>query len=324
MSTIFNCTESEIENAALALIEGHLVAFPTETVYGLGADATNQKAVTRIYEVKGRPKNHPIIVHISSLEVLCTWAVDIPEYALELATAFWPGPMTLLLNRTSLVGDFITGGQEKVGIRIPSHALANALLKEFESKGGLGIAAPSANRFSKVSPTNPLDVSEELSNFLSPNDLILNGGQCDIGLESTIIDCTERGPIILRPGAITDKMIESKLNLSILSKKANNYDNKIRTSGLLQVHYSPEAKVFLSGTPKYGDGFIALSNFDTPQGAVRLASPSNNQEYAKLLYNALRKADQSQIKNIFIIPPKGEGIALAIRDRLNKCAGLKG
>ena len=191
MAIISNCTASIIRDAALALKEGHLVAFPTETVYGLGADATNEKAVSRIYEVKGRPTDHPLIVHISSMELLDKWASEIPEYAIKLAGAFWPGPMTLVLKRTDLAKDFITGGQDTVAIRVPFHTLANQLLKEFESLGGDGVAAPSANRFGKVSPTNSQAVEEELDNFLLENDQILDGGQSQIGIESTIIDCTK-------------------------------------------------------------------------------------------------------------------------------------
>jgi L-threonylcarbamoyladenylate synthase len=153
MTIISDCTETAIKDAATSLIKGDLVAFPTETVYGLGADATNKNAAGRIYAVKGRPKGHPLIVHISSLENLDKWARDIPEFAVKLACTFWPGPMTLILPRTDLAKDFITGDQDNVGVRIPSHTVALALLKQFESQGGLGVAAPSANRFGAVSPT---------------------------------------------------------------------------------------------------------------------------------------------------------------------------
>ena len=170
MSIISNCTATAIKDAAIALIEGELVAFPTETVYGLGADATNKDAISRIYKVKGRPVGHPLIVHISSLVNLDKWARDIPDYAVNLARVFWPGPMTLILPRTDLAKDFITGDQDNVGIRIPSHSVALALLKEFESLGGLGVAAPSANRFGAVSPTTASAVEIELADFLSRND----------------------------------------------------------------------------------------------------------------------------------------------------------
>jgi len=267
MAIISNCTASIIKDAALALKEGHLVAFPTETVYGLGADATNKDAVARIYEVKGRPKDHPLIVHISSMELMDKWASEIPEYAIKLARAFWPGPMTLVLKRTELAKDFITGSQDTVAIRVPFHTLANQLLKEFESLGGYGVAAPSANRFGKVSPTNSQAVEEELSNFLSENDQILDGGQSQIGIESTIIDCTKDLPVILRPGYITSEMVESFLSLNLANFDSGN--NKVMVPGLLEAHYSPNARVILNGVPQQGHGFIALADIPTPAGMVR-------------------------------------------------------
>jgi L-threonylcarbamoyladenylate synthase len=209
MAIISNCTASVIKDAALALKEGHLVAFPTETVYGLGADATNEKAVARVYGVKGRPTDHPLIVHISSFELMDEWASEIPEYAIDLAREFWPGPMTLILPRTHLAKDFITGGQNNVGLRVPSHTHALALLNAFEALGGKGIAAPSANRFGAVSPTTASAVDAELGAFLKITDKILNGGSCKVGIESTIIECTFEKPTILRPGAVTLEMIEA-------------------------------------------------------------------------------------------------------------------
>jgi L-threonylcarbamoyladenylate synthase len=322
MTVISNCTASIIKDAALALKEGHLVAFPTETVYGLGADATNEKAVARIYEVKGRPIDHPLIVHIASMELMDKWASEIPEYAIKLARAFWPGPMTLVLKRTELAKNFITGGQDTVAIRVPSNTLANQLLREFESLCGDGIAAPSANRFGKVSPTCAEDVMEELSEYLSAKDLILDGGSSIVGVESTIIACTESDPLILRPGGITASMINNLLDLSI-EVETNLSRIEIKASGLLESHYSPNARVYLSGTPKTGDGFIALSNFPTPEGAIRLTSPASNQEYARTLYQGLRLADSKKLSNVFVVPPVGDDIAVAICDRLAKSAFMK-
>lgn len=322
MVIISKCTASIISDAALALKEGNLVAFPTETVYGLGADATNEKAVARIYEVKGRPTDHPLIVHISSMELLDKWASEIPEYAIKLARDFWPGPMTLVLKRTDLAKDFITGSQNTVAVRIPSHTLANQLLRDFESLGGKGIAAPSANRFGKVSPTCAEDVLEELSEFLGAQDLVLDGGPSIVGVESTIIDCTKRAPIILRPGGITASMVYNLLGLSAeVETKLPRI--QIRVPGLLETHYSPKARVYLSGTPKAGDGFIALSNFPTPQGVFRLAAPANNQEFARILYQGLRLADSKKLLNVFVVPPVGDDIAVAICDRLAKSAFMK-
>ena len=317
MEIITNPSQVEIKKAAQALKDGHLVAFPTETVYGLGADATNEKAVSRIYSVKGRPSDHPLIVHISSINGLAKWATQVPDYAIELARAFWPGPMSLILPRTKLAQDFITGGQENVGLRVPSHPLALELLRQFELAGGKGIAAPSANRFGAVSPTTCEAVKEELDSYLLEQDLILNGGSSLVGVESTIVDCTHERAIILRPGAVTEEMIKTIINVQI-----QNFDlPKTRTSGVFASHYSPKAEVVLNGTVKQGDGFLALSSLTTPTGAIRLASPSNIQDYAKELYEALRLGDRKGLKRIVVVTPDGEGLALAIRDRLSKSAG---
>ena len=319
MNITSNCTATAIKDAAAALIKGDLVAFPTETVYGLGADATNKDAIARIYKVKGRPVGHPLIVHISSLANLDKWASDIPEYAVNLARAFWPGPMTLILPRTKLAKDFITGGQDNIGLRIPSHTVALELLKEFEAQGGLGIAAPSANRFGALSPTTAKDVQKELSEYLEPIDLILDGGSSLVGVESTIINCTQNIPKILRPGAITSDMIDDLLGISVISG-LQNFDNQIKAPGLLESHYAPSAKIFLTGTPKPGDGFIALAAIKTPKAAIRLARPVTNKEYAQILYQALRLADSKKIERVFVIPPEGLDIAVAINDRLNRSA----
>lgn len=320
MSIISNCTAAVINEAATSLIRGNLVAFPTETVYGLGADATNKDAIARIYKVKGRPAGHPLIVHISSIVNLNKWARDIPEYAVNLARAFWPGPMTLILPRTDLAKDFITGSQDNVGLRVPSHHVALELLKEFESQGGLGIAAPSANRFGAVSPTNAGAVEIELADSLSVNDQILDGGPCSIGIESTIINCTQNKPSILRPGAVTKEIIEDTLGVTIELDISNSESIKIKAAGLLESHYAPNAKVFLTGSPTLGDGFIALDSFTTPIGALRIAAPKTNEEYAQVLYEAFRLADIKGLKRVFVIPPTGEGIAVAINDRLAKSA----
>ena len=321
MSIISNCTASAILDAATSLINGNLVAFPTETVYGLGADATNKDAVARIYEVKGRPSEHPLIVHISSMELLDKWASEIPEYAIKLARAFWPGPMTLILPRTELAKDFITGGQNNVGIRVPAHTVALALLKMFEAQGGFGVAAPSANRFGKVSPTSADDVEEELSKYLKSKDLVLDGGSCLVGIESTIINCTNIIPTILRPGAITDSMISDLLGINTEVITGKNLDN-IKAPGILDSHYSPKARVYLSGTPSVGDGFIALSKFPTPSGAIRLTSPATNEEYARTLYEGLRLADSKKLNKVFVIPPRGDDISVAICDRLQKASEI--
>jgi len=320
MALISSFTASTLKDSAASLRSGHLVAFPTETVYGLGVDATNKAAVAHLYQVKGRPSDHPLIVHISSMANLDKWARAIPEYAIELARTFWPGPMTLILPRTNLAKDYITGNQDSVGIRVPSHPLASALLTEFEDQDGLGVAAPSANRFGKVSPTTADAVFEELSGYLSPADLILDGGACEVGVESTIINCTQDLPEILRPGAITAKMINEFIGLQVNQIATGGNKSTIKAPGLLQSHYAPKAKVFLSTKPNLGDGFIAVSDIPTPPGAIRLAAPKNNKEYAQLLYQALRLADTKQLPNVIVIPPNGDDLASAICDRLEKCS----
>lgn len=309
---ISTCTADAIDQAAAQLRAGSLVAFPTETVYGLGADATNASAVARIYEVKGRPQDHPLIVHIASMNDMNKWCKEIPEYAISLARDFWPGPMTLILKRSRLAQDFITGGQESVGVRVPNHTLALALLHAFIKIGGAGIAAPSANRFGQVSPTTAQAVQEEIGNYLQPQDQIMDGGASEVGVESTIIDCTHERPRILRPGAITEEMIIDSTGLSLLE----NVDDVIRVSGSLENHYSPQAKVILDSTTKDGQGFIALAEISTPQGAIRLASPRDIDEYARSLYSALRSGDSQGITEIAVIQPEGDGLAVAIRDRL--------
>ena len=302
-------------DAAAHLKAGDLVAFPTETVYGLGADATNLHAVSRIYSVKGRPNDHPLIVHIASMDRMDDWASDVPEYAIALARSFWPGPMTLILKRSELAGDFITGGQDSVGVRVPDHVVALALLEAFEKVGGKGVAAPSANRFGHVSPTTAAAVVEELGDYLSKDDLVLDGGACAVGVESTIIDCTGAAPSVLRPGAISVAMIEECTGLMVTGS-----DKGIRVSGSLENHYAPEAKVYLHETPLPGQGFIAHASIQTPPGVIRLASPHDDDEFAQLLYAALREADARGLTEVVVVQPLGIGIAVAIQDRLARAA----
>jgi L-threonylcarbamoyladenylate synthase len=317
MEIISNPSQVDIKKAAQALKDGHLVSFPTETVYGLGADATNEKAVSRVYSVKARPTDHPLIVHISSINQLGKWAVDIPEYAIKLAEEFWPGPMTLILKRSEIAKDFITGGQENVGVRVPSHPVALELLSEFEKLGGKGIAAPSANKFGAVSPTSAIAVMAELGDYLSNLDLILDGGNCLVGIESTIIDTTTDYARIIRLGSVTSELIAKRTGSIISSDNSKSY---IRASGLFKSHYSPKAKLSLKYPVNPGDGFIALESIPTPLGAIRLATPRTVQQYANELYAALRTGDERGIKNIVAIEPIGQGIAEAIRDRLGKAS----
>lgn len=318
MNLKINYSTKSIKSAAAALRNGYLVAFPTETVYGLGSDATNGSAVARVYTVKGRPFGHPVIVHISSLSRIELWATEIPDYALKLAKSFWPGPITLVLRRQSLAKNFITGGQNNVALRVPSHPIAIELLLEFEKIGGLGVAAPSANRFGKVSPTTALAVEIELGKYLSDSDQILDGGPSQIGVESTIIDCTQDTPLILRPGGITLEMIEETLEIKLSNSTSS--IKEIKVPGMLASHYSPIAKVFLSGTPSPGDGYIAMADIPTPKGLIRLASPKDNDDYAHLLYESLRSADRQGLKKVFVVQPDNQGVGMAINDRLTKAA----
>jgi L-threonylcarbamoyladenylate synthase len=319
-----NCSVDALATAAQSLREGSLVAFPTETVYGLGADATNAQAVARIYEVKGRPADHPLIVHIADLKYLEQWISDIPEYAIALAREFWPGPMTLILRRSELAKDFITGGQDTVGIRIPDNSLALGLLDAFHKLGGAGIAAPSANRFGQVSPTTAEAVQEELGSYLSDTDLVLDGGPSVVGVESTIIDCTGEHPRILRPGAITIEMIEEVTGIKVTSSSSglmnSSKEEATRVSGSLENHYAPKAKVFLDQQPVVGSGYIGLESINTPVGSIRLASPKSLEEFARVLYSALREGDHRGLDFIYIDQPTGEGLAIAIRDRLSRSA----
>jgi L-threonylcarbamoyladenylate synthase len=297
------------------LKDGHLVTVPTETVYGLGADSQSADAVAKIYKAKGRPADHPLIVHVSSVDALGDWASDVPEYAIALAREFWPGPMTLVVKRSELAKDFVTGGQDTVGIRVPEHAVALALLQEFERIGGRGVAAPSANRFGAVSPTTASAVEDELADFLSADDLVLDGGASQVGVESTIIDCTGESPRILRLGAVTVEMIEGVTNLSVDDSPEK---TEIRVSGSLESHYAPEAKVILNAVAQPGDGLIAMADVETPVGVIRLAAPNSVDEYGALLYSSLRAADSKDLRKVVAVEPQGDGLAAAIRDRLTR------
>ena len=310
------CTIDALARAAAQLKDGNLIAFPTETVYGLGTDAENESAVSRIYKVKARPQDHPLIVHIGDWQLMGEWAEEIPDYAIDLARAFWPGPMTLILKRSELAKDFVTGNQNTVGIRVPNQTLALQLLNEFSKIGGKGIAAPSANRFGHVSPTTADAVRDEIGAFLDENDSILDGGPCSVGVESTIIDCTSPNPKILRPGAITIEDVKGVTGLAVESPN----NSEIRVSGSLENHYAPAAQVLLDVTAQPGDGFIALAEIPSPDGVIRLATPKNIEAFAHDLYAALRDADLKGLTRVVVHQPKGDGLAIAIRDRLKRAS----
>jgi L-threonylcarbamoyladenylate synthase len=317
MEIIVNPSQEEIKKAAKALKDGHLVAFPTETVYGLGADASNEKSVRRIYELKDRPVTLPLITHISSISFLEKWTTDIPNYAIKLAQHFWPGPITLILKRKENVSKLITSGQKNIGIRVPNNWCALELLKEFELLGGLGIAAPSANRYKSISPTSAIDVWKELGDQFSSNDMILDGGSCAIGIESTIIDCLGSSPIILRPGWITADMISEILGEKLPQTK---FQNLIKHSGSDLSHYLPKTPLIINVKPKPGDGLIALSKIETPIGVHRLSSPNSLESFAWGLYASFRKADELKLNSIIVVLDELGGLADAIMDRVTKAA----
>jgi len=315
---ISNPTSDDSKKAAVALTQGNLVVFPTETVYGIGADASNAQAINRIYRIKNRPNSSPLIVHISTIRNLFYWASSVPNYAQTLAETFWPGPMTLILKRGTGVSDLLTGGQSSVGIRVPSNRIAQELLLEFENLGGLGIAAPSANKHGEVSATTAHAVQEAFGDEGINGDLILNGGTCEYGIESTIINCTDASPSILRPGVITPELIEVYTGITCNPSKIS---NGVIAPGMSLKHYAPQTKILINHLPEKGDGLIAEGNFPTPPGVVRISSPKNLFEYAKTLYQSFEKADSLKVKSLCIYLPESEsGIAVAIKDRVLKAA----
>lgn len=288
---------------------------PTETVYGLAADARNESAVRRIFQTKGRPADHPLIVHLADNTEVDAWARDIPTYARLLAAAYWPGPLTLILPRAHDVLDVVTGGQDTVGLRIPAHDLARQLIRA----AGTGVAAPSANRFGKVSPTTVQHVLDDIGPLLHSGDAVLDGGPCLIGVESTIVDCTGSRPRLLRSGAITVDMIEQTTGLDLLAA-----DGKVRASGTLASHYAPDATVRIAtadavpSTP--GAGLIALRTVPTPPAMVRLLDAEDAGAYARGLYAALRAGDAAGLDTIVAVLPDDAGLGSAIRDRLRRAA----
>ena len=312
----------DITTAVTALLSGKLCAIPTETVYGLAANALDAKAVGRVFDAKDRPADHPLIVHVATAEDATEWIVDLPQWAQDLTAAAWPGPLTIVGSRTELAIDSVTGGQNTVAVRVPNHPIAKALLSKLKDQGVKGLVAPSANRFGHVSPTNAAHVLADLGPYLKANgDLILDGGDCQVGLESTIVLATGAKPVILRPGAITAADIERITGIAVAAQSNSNP----RVSGSLDSHYSPNAKVVLvadvareiSGAMS---GFLALADVPTPSGLVRLGSPVNLEEFAHELYGCLRTGDDLNLETIFVVPPSGDGLAQAINDRLQRAA----
>ncbi|WP_261379359.1 L-threonylcarbamoyladenylate synthase [Denitratisoma sp. DHT3] len=319
----------ELERAVLLLRAGELVAIPTETVYGLGADAANPAAVARIFAAKGRPADHPLIVHIPDAGHLERWARDIPPAARALAAAFWPGPLTLILKRQPTVPDAVTGGQDTVGLRVPGHPLARALLAAFAAAGGSGgIAAPSANRFGRISPTSADHVREELGDKVA---LILDGGPCAVGIESTIVDLSRGAPAILRPGAITAAQIAAVLQGAPVDADTGNAAAAAapRVSGSLEAHYAPVTPIRL----------VAPADLETTAQALRargqrpalltlmpgadddrLAAGADAAAYAHNLYAALRQLDHLGADLILVETPPATEAWQAVHDRLGRAA----
>ncbi len=296
-------TGSSIERALEILRNGGLVAIPTETVYGLAGDASNEAAVRRIFEAKGRPADHPLIVHVAAAEQLADWAATVPTAAAILADTCWPGPLTLLVPRAVHVLSVVTGGRDTVGIRVPAHPLTTELLTRF----GGGLAAPSANRFGKVSPTTAAHVIADLGSRV---DYVLDGGACPVGVESTIVDCSVEPSQILRPGGISSEEISELLNGALAAA-----DGPSRASGMLVSHYAPSARVVLADT--VGEATAVAAR--TP-GAWILDHSDDLITYARNLYADLRSADERGVQTIVAVMPAAHGLGHAIRDRLTKAA----
>ncbi len=317
---------TDIAHAAAQLKAGELVAFPTETVYGLGADASNADAVRKVFAAKGRPANHPLIVHIGDAVQLADWARGISPAAHTLAQKFWPGPLTLVLKRNPRVPDAVTGGQDTVALRVPSHPVAQALLRKF----GGGVAAPSANRFGRVSATTAAHVHEEFGDSVA---CVLDGGAADVGIESTIVDCTRDTPVLLRPGWITPQQIEAALGAPLAAPDAR----APRVSGTLDKHYAPQTPLMLMegdlinelahSLNRQGKRVAALARTSLRplvDGLVWLAAPADAAGYAHDLYANLRKLDHAGCDAILVEQPPDDAQWVAIRDRLNRAAAGSG
>lgn len=319
-------TDADIARAAEILRRGGLVAFPTETVYGLGAAAGDPAALARLYAVKGRPGNHPVIVHVGAPSELADWAADVPDAASRLADALWPGPLTLVVRRAARVPDAVTGGGNTVGVRVPDQRVALSLLGAF----GGGIAAPSANRFGQVSPTTADDVRADLGDDV---DLVLDDGPCTVGVESTIVDCTGDDLVILRPGGVSRERIED-----VSGQRVRAYgDGLVRAPGTLKSHYAPEATVLVVSSDELAARASALLAAGQqvavltagalpglPPDVVVLDAPRDAEEYARVLYARLREVDRRGVDVVLAVPPPDAGVGAAVVDRLRRAAGQGG
>ncbi len=303
----------EVRRAAEILQRGGLVGFPTETVYGLGADASSAEAVSRLYAAKRRPSDHPVIVHFADAEMAFAWASDVPQAARKLAEKFWPGPLTLILKKSARAGDFVTGGQDTVGLRVPSHPVAQELLRAF----GGGIAAPSANRFGQLSPTTAGHVHADLG---ADAELVLDGGPSEVGIESTIVDLSGGEPVLLRPGRISAVELEAFLGSPVLVKQIDSP----RHSGGLERHYAPKTPARLVPTHELDQEIAGLKDkvavlaFSRPDERVDfwLRMPREPKAYAQKLYAALRELDSARCEMILIEAPPEAPEWAGVRDRL--------
>lgn len=295
---------TDVQRAVQVLRSGGLVAFPTETVYGLGADAENPQAIEAIFRVKGRPTTHPLIVHLGSGDEVKDWAVSVPDEAHLLIHTYWPGPLTLILKRALRVNRAVTGGQDTVGLRVPDHKVALAMLREFRG----GVAAPSANRFGKVSPTCAEHVRQDLG---SDVDFILDGGSCAVGLESTIVDFSTGEPIILRPGGVTREALQETLRQTIPVRASAS----VRVPGQMESHYAPRAAVVLCPPGEAPAKAAALRG--EGKKAVLLSIDDTSPDR---LYASLRRADAEAAEVIVVPLPEEIGLGLAVADRLRKAA----
>ena len=325
--------------AAAALLAGSLVALPTETVYGLAAVASDRTAVARVFEVKRRPADHPLIVHVESLASARQWVQEFPEPAAELARRYWPGPLTLVLPRAPWVPDEVTGGQPTVALRVPDHPLTARVLAlvGLGLAGPCGLVAPSANAFGRVSPTSAADVMASLGGRLGPADLILDGGECRVGLESTIVDATGGELRVLRPGAVVIDRAAAAAGGAVgvdLAAAAGTgaMGAAPRVPGSHSTHYAPAAEVVIASgeellaasasmDPDAGStGLLAPAGIETPVGWTRLASPADDVAFAAVLYRGLRAADDAGLHRIVVVPPTTGGLLPAILDRLRRAA----
>lgn len=320
---------ADIQQAAQLLKAGGVVAFPTETVYGLGVDAENTQALARLYAIKGRPTNHPVIVHIASTQQLSDWAVEVPPQALILAEAFWPGPLTLILKRSARVPDAVTGGQQTVGIRVPDHSVTLALLEVF----GGGMAGPSANRFGRLSPTTAAHVQEDLGQDV---EMVLDGGPCQVGVESTIVAFRDNLPVVLRPGMITAEQIQAALRDAVVpaSKPAENKMSEStvsRAPGTLASHYAPHTPLRLMTGAMLGErlsnlpygqnvAVMALTVPPPQQHLLWVQMPDAPDAYAQSLYAKLRELDAAGVAEIWVEQVPEKSVWFAASDRLSRAA----